>query len=107
MIKVVSTHLAADIGRIERGRRARSGALCNGQEKVWILSAFGQCHVPFKRGDWQKRVGARCRAITRVQPFAEGLLTVQVEGGEQGQDKAFARVLDKRLNPVMAFIRCH
>jgi len=72
MIKVVSTHPVADIGWIGRGRRAKSGRLCNGQEKVWILSTFEQCLVPFKRGDWRKGVGARCRTITRVQPFAEG-----------------------------------
>lgn len=87
---------------------ARGAELCcNGQEKVWVLSAFGQCHVPFKRGDWQKGVGARCRAITRVQTVCRRVADSAVESGEQGQDKAFCQGLAQRLNPLVAFIRCH
>jgi hypothetical protein len=74
MIKVLS----ADIWRIERGRRAKSGRFVQRpKRKVWSLSAFGQCLMPFKRGDWRKGVGVRWRAIARVAPFAGRVLTVQ------------------------------
>jgi hypothetical protein len=81
MIKVVSTYLAADTGRIERGRRAKSGGLCNESFGSYPLldNASSLSSVVIGGMEWAQDAGHRaCRSV---------LLKGADSAVENGQDK--------------------
>lgn len=102
MIKVVS----ADIWRIEHGRRAKNGGLCDGPKRrfrAYPLLDNASCLLSVVIGGrvWVYDVQQGHCTCRDVLP--EGLLTVQQKHGEQGRT-GLARVPIQRLKPFVAVV---